>query len=135
MRRRKSGVRSLSVSAAAASPALPSRAATRSHWTSSARVEFGEIGDVGLERRLARNALGLALGRHAAIVDAVRQPPQPAALLAEPGDGAVLVEPLQIADRAQAEPLEPRLARPCRRPTAAPTLIGASCARALARGR
>ena len=71
------------------------------------RVSSALSADVAVERRLARNALCLALRRDRAVVAALRQAPEAQAVLAQAHNRLPLVDPLQIADQAKAQPLQP----------------------------
>ena len=62
----------------------------------------GKIADVGLERGLAGDGLGAAIRHHAAVVDAARQAPQPAALGRKLLHQFDFVGALQIGDGAKA---------------------------------
>jgi hypothetical protein len=73
--------------------------------------EGDEIADVGLERGLAGDGLGAAIGHDAAIVDAAGQPPQPAALARKLLHQFDFVGVLQIGDGAKAALRQPLLGR------------------------
>ena len=71
----------------------------------------GKIADIGLERGLVGNGLGAAIGHHGAIVDAARQPPQPAALAGELFHQIDFVGALEIGDDTKAALRQPFLGR------------------------
>ena len=103
MRNLKSGVRNFKVTPAAASPARFSRSATRSQRPSSARESSAASPTSCSKVISARDALGLAFGRHAPIVDAVGEAPEPSPVFAQPRDRLRWLERLQFADHAEAE--------------------------------
>ena len=81
------------------------------------------VGDILVERRLGRHAFGLALRVHAAVVDAAREPPQPAPLDAVAAHQVGLVGLLQVRDGVVAVALQPRLRRLADAPDEADRLV------------
>ena len=109
VRMRKSAVLSLSVTVVPASSLALRRAETFSDRRHSLQLERAEFGDVVVERGLGRDALGLALGAHRPVVDAVGEPREPRALGAVAAHQFRLAGALQVADGAQPVAREPLL--------------------------
>src|SRR5690606_1109139 len=64
-------------------------------------LEGPEITDVGVERRLGRDALGIPLRVHFSRIDTAGQSPQSLPFLAIPAHQVSLVGALQVADEAE----------------------------------
>ncbi len=116
VRMRKSAVFSFSVTVEPAMPLAFRRARHPLGQRPEHLLQRLVARDVLVERRLGRHALGLALRIDAAVVDAARQPPQPAPLDAVAAHQVGLVRALQVRDGVVAVALQPRLRSPCRRP-------------------
>ena len=65
--------------------------------------KLGGVADIVLEGDFRRDALGLAFGRDAPIIDAVGEAPEPSAVFAQTRDGLRWLERLQFADHAEAD--------------------------------
>ena len=119
VRRLKSGRRSFSVTPARREPRLAQPGRHPVAMGEQHARQFLPVADVDVEGRLARNALRLAIGAHAPLVD----PAARAATAAGPSSprraAAVLSSiALQIADRPEAQRAQASPRPPCRRPRA-----------------
>ena len=95
--------------------------------------ELRFVADVAIEGRLARNAFGLALRNHGAIVATLRKPPQPQTVVAEAREGRT-VRRSPANRRSCGKPNRSSRSRPTLpTPHRRPTLCGASQAFASSR--